>query len=639
MLPVNRATRPGGSGQKGTIMKLTRNSVTEANPDLRGQKHHFTIENAPALVLEAMDDMLTAAGWENDTCPLYDEGFSCGWWIDLSDIDEFKADYKAAKSGVKAFMAHQANANPSDVTIVIGEVFTISKGTVIDAVNAFKAWHASEANEGRGGSAYWPRHNYAVVNGEILRISPNGRLWRSKGVEFTDYEGWKPHQFTTVSERNAQVEEPEEFEIIVKGSVGVTNPFNGDVMYVGAVEGMPATVRKMPKVGDVIEAYYWVNKNPERVKVRQILNDCPPRPAYLQAAMDAHHEELFSGFFNDRAKPTEERKRQLEDMSDDKIYAAFAAAHAEALEENDDFDGIIRDGLTDEQRAIHNSRMGIDIYGERFKAMLEADHTEALKMDEEITFVREFESLTHEQAMAYAQQWAYSNADAATQQKMFDHDHDEAFGIGAVRNCAIRDNAKVLKKPVEWRNRQFLWENTWSEEYLAFRLEAAHAEALAINDVFEENLLFLSSPEMADCWQEHSEMLKTLILRKAQTEAIKSNEVYGNTARFEYLNANGCNQLQLVAKAHAEAAEINEAATLANIDVSAPLRIISDYMLRFLRNNKDAKLYEAKDRLERKIVQFVADGFDEQRLRQSLSAATGSHTREAFASAFEVEAI
>lgn len=533
MLPVNRATRPGGSGQKGTIMKLTRNSITEANPDLRGQKHHFTIENAPAVVLEAMDDMLTAAGWENDTCPLYDEGFSCGWWIELSDIDEFKADYKAAKSGVKAFMAHQANANPSDVTIVIGEVFTVSKGTVIDAVNAFKAWHASEANEGRGGSAYWPRHNYAVVNGEILRISPNGRLWRSKGVEFTDYEGWKPQQFTTVSERNARAEDisAEAFQLTFRLSDDVT------------------------------------------------------------------------------------QRRTVE------------AAHAEALEMN----------ISESQAMPYLAQKEFAAMNVEDKAMaVSRDHTEALEMDEEITFVREFESLTHEQAMAYAQQWAYSNADAATQQKMFDHDHDEACGIEAVRNCAITDNAKVLKKPVEWRNRQFLWENTWSEEYLAFRLEAAHAEALAINDVFEENLLFLSSPEMADCWQEHSEMLKTLILRKAQTEAIKSNEVYGNAARFEYLNANGYNQLQLVAKAHAEAAELNEAATLANIDVSAPLRIISDYMLRFLRNNKDAKLYEAKDRLERKIVQFVADGFDEQRLRQSLSAATGSHTREAFLSAIQL---
>lgn len=182
------------------------------------------------------------------------------------------------------------------------------------------------------------------------------------------------------------------------------------------------------------------------------------------------------------------------------------AAHAEALEENDMFDGIIRDGLTPEQRAIQTRREGMDIYGERFKAMLEADHAEALKMDEEITFVREFESLTAEQAIAYAQQWAYSNADAATKQKMFDRDHDEAF-----------------------------------------RIDAA----------------------------------------------------------------------------------------VANTDVTSPLRIISDYMLRFMSNNKDAKLFEAKERLEKKITLFIADGYDEQRLRGALSDATSSHTREAFLSAIQ----
>ncbi|ENR5961820.1 hypothetical protein ACEWL9_003804 [Enterobacter hormaechei] len=62
-------------------------------------------------------------------------------------------------------------------------------------------------------------------------------------------------------------------------------------------------------------------------------------------------------------------------------------------------------------------------------------------------------------------------------------------------------------------------------------------------------------------------------------------------------------------------------------------------MLRFLRNNKDAKLFEAKDRLERKIIQFVSDGYNEQSLRQALSSATSCHTRETFASALELEAI
>ncbi|KZR46946.1 hypothetical protein A3N68_14355 [Enterobacter asburiae] len=56
-------------------------------------------------------------------------------------------------------------------------------------------------------------------------------------------------------------------------------------------------------------------------------------------------------------------------------------AHAEALIENDDFDGIIRDGLTPEQRAIQTRREGIDIYGERFAEMYARDYAEALEMN------------------------------------------------------------------------------------------------------------------------------------------------------------------------------------------------------------------------------------------------------------------
>lgn len=194
---------------------------------------------------------------------------------------------------------------------------------------------------------------------------------------------------------------------------------------------------------------------------------------------------------------------------------------------------------------------------------VEAAHEVALEMNEEVNFVREFESLTAEQAMAYAQQWAYRNADAETKQLMFERDHDAGIAVEGIRNRAIADNAFVLTKPVEFRNRQFLWENTWSEEYRAHRVEAAHAEALLEN----------------------------------------------------------------------------ESTSVANTDITAPLRIISDYMLRFLRNNKDAKLFEAKDRLERKIIQFVSDGYNEQSLRQALSSATSCHTRETFASALELEAI
>jgi hypothetical protein len=55
-------------------MKLTREATTAANPDLRGRKHHFIIESATAAELEAMDEILTLAGWENDSCPCYEDG-------------------------------------------------------------------------------------------------------------------------------------------------------------------------------------------------------------------------------------------------------------------------------------------------------------------------------------------------------------------------------------------------------------------------------------------------------------------------------------------------------------------------------------------------------------------------------------
>ncbi|EQA6233040.1 hypothetical protein ACYJ2I_004074 [Enterobacter hormaechei] len=235
---------------------------------------------------------------------------------------------------------------------------------------------------------------------------------------------------------------------------------------------------------------------------------------------------------------------------------------------------------------------------------VEAAHEVALEMNEEVNFVREFESLTAEQAMAYAQQWAYRNADAETKQLMFERDYDAGIAVEGIRNRAIADHAFVLTKPVEFRNRQFLWENTWSEEYRAHRLEAAHVEALQCDATFAETLPFLASRDMADVWDEHSDTMKAKILDAAHVEALQENE----------------------------------SPSTAHTDISAPLRIISDYMLRFLRNNKEAKLYEAKDRLERKIVQFTSDGYDEQCLRQALRTATSSHTREAFIGALQVEA-
>uniref|UniRef100_UPI000CDE5AD2 hypothetical protein n=1 Tax=Enterobacter hormaechei TaxID=158836 RepID=UPI000CDE5AD2 len=58
-----------------------------------------------------------------------------------------------------------------------------------------------------------------------------------------------------------------------------------------------------------------------------------------------------------------------------------------------------------------------------------------------------------------------------------------------------------------------------------------------------------------------------------------------------------------------------------------PVQIIADYILRFLKNNTDAKLYEAMQRLDKKIGQFVADVVDEHQLRSSLSKVCRSRSR------------
>ena len=100
-------------------MRLVRNEVTSANAHLRGYKAHFTIEcsvdnEKDMATLEAVEDALRAietgvmgdgkiTTWEDvcDTCPVYDEGYSSGFWVELADIEQFKADYKTAKKSVK----------------------------------------------------------------------------------------------------------------------------------------------------------------------------------------------------------------------------------------------------------------------------------------------------------------------------------------------------------------------------------------------------------------------------------------------------------------------------------------------------------------------------------------------------------
>lgn len=81
-------------------------------------------------------------------------------------------------------------------------------------------------------------------------------------------------------------------------------------------------------------------------------------------------------------------------------------------------------------------------------------------------------------------------------------------------------------------------------------VEICHANALIEDATFEENLLFLSTPEMADVWGNHTDTLKARILAAAHAEGLALDAEYGHPARFEYVNANGYKQTHLLADAH-----------------------------------------------------------------------------------------
>ena len=124
--------------------------------------------------------------------------------------------------------------------------------------------------------------------------------------------------------------------------------------------------------------------------------------------------------------------------------------HAEALIENDEFDGIIRDGLTPEQRAIQTRREGIDIYGERFAEMYARDYAEALQwnafidhcwpLDVEDVLVG-IEISAHEDNHRFdwlANRWSlfWAGCDYFTRRTMIEEAHAEALRIDAEQYAA-----------------------------------------------------------------------------------------------------------------------------------------------------------------------------------------------------------
>lgn len=208
----------------------------------------------------------------------------------------------------------------------------------------------------------------------------------------------------------------------------------------------------------------------------------------------------------------------------------YEDAHAEALDMDAARDVIeAAPVVVSAAHADQLSFWGENDYAAR-RAIVEECHAEALQMNaKKITPL-----LTPEQNAAYIYQL------------------DFFYQMNAVGRAAEIEGAHVAAIKLDAQMMQDAWDNS-DEIGRLIELEYAHDEALAMDETIEANLLFLASPEMADCWQGHPETLKTKILQKAQGEAYKINEAYGNAASFDYLSSGGHNQLQLVAAAHTEA--------------------------------------------------------------------------------------
>ncbi|MGV7963813.1 DUF5417 domain-containing protein [Photorhabdus tasmaniensis] len=127
-------------------MKLSRQTTTDTSEIegtrcyAWGRKHYFIIENAPMADLMAIDELLDAAGWESDHCPTYEEddpfghaGYSCGYWIEIDDVEKFKSDYKRLKSQINAHIINTEAARTHCLIPSREQTVSINRGTITAA--------------------------------------------------------------------------------------------------------------------------------------------------------------------------------------------------------------------------------------------------------------------------------------------------------------------------------------------------------------------------------------------------------------------------------------------------------------------------------------------------------------------------
>ncbi len=356
---------------------------------LRGHKHHFVIENATATELEAMDGLLVETKFASccDSRPNYDKGYSSGWWIAIEDVSAFKAEYKRLKGEVAARI-EQNKAEAVDealAAMTFNDVATIARVaynvrtellTENATVNSLRNpdYNTPAANPFHRGRNVLTADLWALV-AQCLIIGKNETCASLHLLE---------KKANAEVERRHEADEPRRVAEVIRAEFWLGNPVRQreDLELAEAlarkIDRLIGNADQLPefgrKYGLTPDDFDFVLSQTERL-----------HPGMLAADIEAAHgEALAVNSALDHSLPefsTPALQRFWPVHTAGLKMLIITAAHAAALEENDEFDGIIRDGLTPEQRAIHNSRMGIDIYGEDFKEMVEAAHDEALAIN------------------------------------------------------------------------------------------------------------------------------------------------------------------------------------------------------------------------------------------------------------------
>ena len=432
-------------------MKLSRQSTSEHDRSdrdnsfsgkvaakylLRGNKHHFLIENATAAELEAMDALLSETTFASccDACPNYNQGYSRGWWIAIEDVPAFKAEYKRLK-GLVAERIEQKKAEAvdealaamtfNDVAIVARIAYNVRIDLLTDGstVNSLRNpdYFTPSANPFHRGRNVLTADLWALV-AQCLIIGKNETCASLHILE---------KKANAEVKRRHEADEPRRVAEVIRAEFWLGNP----VRQREDLELAKALARKIDRlIGNADQLPEFGRKyglSPDDFDF-VLLQTERLHPGMLAADIEAAHgEALAVNSALDHSLPefsTPALQHFWPGHTAGLKMLIINAAHAAALEENDEFDGIIRDGLTPEQRAIECKRMGTDVYAEGYMAR---QYDEAMEEDDRWHWLE-------------ARHWVFwKDTIPAHQREELSAAHEEALAINYVLD-AMPDGAGSL---------------------------------------------------------------------------------------------------------------------------------------------------------------------------------------------------